>query len=176
MAVAGAIQRPNYKRGRKGHGGHRSRKLRSRFHPGMAAAMATQWGGITSAMSFISNLRNWAAQRMAVGPGTDSGPACTLQDTANYFAGTSAGASVYETAAVEFAVGMVGRAAMAAEVKVSGATLDPHTMAQLFRQTILLGESVQLIDLNRRTGMIRLLPIATRPIITGGPDAGKLAV
>ena len=34
----------NYKRGRKGHGGHRSPKLRARFHPGMAAAMAKQWG------------------------------------------------------------------------------------------------------------------------------------
>ena len=60
-------------------------------------------------------------------------------------------------------MGIIGRAAMAAEVKVSGATLDPHTMAQLFRETVLLGESVQLIDLNRRTGMIRLLPIATTP-------------
>ena len=106
---------------------------------------------------------------MAVGPGTDSGTGLYLQDTANYFAGTSVGANVYETAAVEFAVGMVGRAAMAAEVKVSGATLDPYTMAQLFRETILLGESVQLIHFNGRTGMVRLLPIATRPIITGGP-------
>ena len=121
-------------------------------------------------MSLISNLRNWAAQRMAVGPGTDSGTGLYLQDTANYFAGTSAGANVYETAAVEFAVGIIGRAAMAAEVQgESGATLDPHTMAQLFRETILLGESVQLIDLNRRTNDLRLLPVATRPIITGGP-------
>ena len=121
-------------------------------------------------MSFISNLRNWAAQRMAVGPGTDSGTGLYLRDTADYFAGTSVGANVYETAAVEFAVGIIGRAAMAAEVKVSGATLDPYTMASLFRQTVLLGESVHLIDLNRRTGMIRLLPVATRPIITGGPS------
>ena len=120
-------------------------------------------------MSLISNLRNWAAQRMAVGPGTDSGTGAYLKDTAEYFAGTSTGANVYQTAAVEFAVGIIGRAAMAAEVKVSGATLDPHTMAQLFRETILLGESVQLIDLNRRTNDLRLLPIATRPIITGGP-------
>ena len=58
---------------------------------------------------------------------------------------------------------------MAAEVQVSGATLDPHTMAQLFRETVLLGESVHLIDLNRRTNDLRLLPVATRPIITGGP-------
>ena len=121
-------------------------------------------------MSLIANLRNWASQRMAVGPGTDSGTGLYLQDTANYFAGTSAGANVYETAAVEFAVGIIGRAAMAAEVKASGATLDPHTMAQLFRETILLGESVQLIDLNRRTNDLRLLPVATRPIITGGPS------
>ena len=118
-------------------------------------------------MSFIANLRNWAAQRMAVGDYADgnNGRAQQAQDA---FSGTSADASVYETAAVEIAVGIVGRAAMAAEVKAQGATLDPYTMAQLFRQTILLGESVQLIDLNRRTGMIRLLPIATRPIITGG--------
>ena len=75
-----------------------------------------------------------------------------------------------ETAAVEFAVGIIGRAAMAAEVQVSGATLDPYTMAQVFRETILLGESVQLIDLNRRTNDLRLLPVATRPIITGGPS------
>ena len=120
-------------------------------------------------MSLIANLRNWAAQRMAVGPGEDSGTNLYLRDTANYFAGTSVGANVYETAAVEFAVGIIGRAAMAAEVQVRGATLDPHTMASLFRQTVLLGESVQLIDLNRRTGTIRLLPIATRPIISGGP-------
>ena len=104
-----------------------------------------------------------------MGPGTDSGTGLYLQDTANYFAGTSAGANVYETAAVEFAVGIIGRAAMAAEVKLSGATLDPHTMAQLFRETILFGESVQVIDLNRRTNDLRLLPVATRPIITGGP-------
>ena len=103
---------------------------------------------------------------MAVG--LDSWTGQTLRNTGDILSGTSADASVYETAAVEFAVGIVGRAAMAAEVKVSGATLDPHTMAQLFRQTVLLGESVQLIDLNRRTGMIRLLPVATRPIITGG--------
>ena len=37
----------NYKRGRKEHGGHRSPKMRARFHPGMAAAMAKQWGGYT---------------------------------------------------------------------------------------------------------------------------------
>ena len=118
-------------------------------------------------MSFITNLRNWAAQRMAVDafPG---GNAEYLRQAGGIFAGTSTDVSVYETAAVEFAVGIVGRAAMAAEVKVSGATLDPYTMAQLFRETILLGESVHVIDLNRRTGMTRLLPIATRPIITGG--------
>ena len=29
---------------------------------------------------------------------------------------------------------------------------------------------MQLIDLNRRTGMIRLLPVATTPLITGGPS------
>ena len=118
-------------------------------------------------MNLIANLRNWAAQRMAVDLNSWTGQ--TLRDFGDTLSGTSTGASIYETAAVEFAVGMVGRAAMAAEVKVSGATLDPHTMAQLFRQTILLGESVQLIDLNRRTGTLRLLPIATRPIITGGP-------
>ena len=52
----------------------------------------------------ISNLRNWAAPD-GRGPGTDSGTGLYLQDTANYFAGTSAGASIYETAAVEFAGG-----------------------------------------------------------------------
>ena len=120
-------------------------------------------------MSLIANLRNWAAQRMAVGPGTDSGTGAYLTDTANYFSGTSTGANVYQTAAVEFAVGIIGRAAMAAEVKVQGATLDPHTMAQLFRETVLLGESVQLIALNRRTNGLRLLPVLPRPPITGGP-------
>ena len=105
---------------------------------------------------------------MAVG--LDSWTGQTLRNTGDILSGTSADANVYETAAVKFAVGIIGRAAMAAEVKVQGATLDPHTMAQLFRQTVLLGESVQLIDLNRRTGMIRLLPVATRPIITGGPS------
>ena len=104
-----------------------------------------------------------------MGPGEDSGTNLYLRDTANHFAGTSVGANVYETAAVEFAVGIIGRAAMAAEVKVSGATLDPHTMAQLFRETILLGESVQLIDLNRRTNDLRLLPVLPCPPITGGP-------
>ena len=86
-------------------------------------------------MSFISNLRNWAAQRMAVNsfPG---GTTEYFRQAGDYFAGTSTGASIYETAAVEFAVGIIGRAAMAAEVKVSGATLDPHTMAALFRETV----------------------------------------
>ena len=118
-------------------------------------------------MSLISNLRNWAAQRMAVGLDSQTGQ--TLREFGDALSGTSTGGNVYETAAVEFAVGIIGRAAMAAEVQVSGATLDPHTMAQLFRETILLGESVQLIDLNRRTNDLRLLPVATRPIITGGP-------
>ena len=59
-------------------------------------------------MSLIANLRNWAAQRMAVGPGTDSSTGKYLQAAADYFAGTSTGASVYETAAVEFAVGIIG--------------------------------------------------------------------
>ena len=118
-------------------------------------------------MSLISNLRNWAAQRMAVGLDSQTGQ--TLREFGDALSGTSTGGNVYETAAVEFAVGIIGRAAMAAEVQVSGATLDPHTMAQLFRETILFGESVQLIDLNRRTNDLRLLPVATRPIITGGP-------
>ena len=77
---------------------------------------------------------------------------------------------MYETAAVEFAVGIIGRAAMAAEVTVSGATLDPHTMAQLFRETVLLGESVQLIDLE--PAHERSPPIARGSharLITGGP-------
>ena len=127
-------------------------------------------------MSLISNLRNWAAQRMAVG--FDSGSQSHLRDTGERLAGTSTGADVYETAAVQFAVGIIGRAAMAAEVKVQGATLDPLTMARLFRQTVLLGESVQLIDLNRRTGMIQLLPVASDPIITGGtaPDSWRYEI
>ena len=119
-------------------------------------------------MSLIANLRNWAAQRMAVGLDSQTGQ--TLREVGDALSGTSTGGNVYETAAVEFAVGIIGRAAMAAEVQVSGATLGPHTMAQLFRETVLLGESVQLIDLNRRTNDLRLLPVATRPIITGGPS------
>ena len=118
-------------------------------------------------MSLIANLRNWAAQRMAVGLNSQTGQ--TLREFGDALSGTSTGGNVYETAAVEFAVGIIGRAAMAAEVRGGGATLDPHTMAQLFRETVLLGESVQLIDLNRRTNVLRLLPVATRPIITGGP-------
>ena len=52
----------------------------------------------------------------------------------------------------------------------SGATLDPaHDGRSYSGRRCCLGESVQLIDLNRRTGQIRLLPIATRPIISGGP-------
>ena len=74
-------------------------------------------------------------------------------------------------------MGIIGRAAMAAEVKVSGATLDPHTMASLFRQTVLLGESVQLIDLNRRTGqMIRLAAHRHTPHHLRGASPGELAI
>ena len=65
---------------------------------------------------------------------------------------------------------------MAAEVQVSGATLDPHTMAQLFRETVLLGESVQLIDLNRRTNDLRLLPVLPVPSSPGArrPKVGGM--
>ena len=119
-------------------------------------------------MSWVSSLRNWAAQRMAVGPGTNSGTGAWLQDTANYLSGSSSAPHPSQTAAVEFAVGIIGRAFMAANVDVSGARLDPQTMSQLARESVLLGESVQLIDIDRASNSLRLQPIAASPIITGG--------
>ena len=103
-------------------------------------------------MSFISNLRNWAAQRMAVGPGQDSGTGLYLQDTANYFAGTSVGANVYETAAVEFAVASSGGLRWRLRSRSVGQRWTRTRWPAYSGRRSCLGESVQLIDLNRRTG------------------------
>ena len=76
-------------------------------------------------------------------------------------------ADVHQTAAVEIGLGIIGRSFLAAEI--TGAALSPLTLAMLARQTIGLGNAVFVIDVSRRTGDIRLLPVA-HYLVDGGPN------
>ena len=69
-------------------------------------------------------------------------------------------ASVHQTAAVEFALGMVGRAFMLAETSPAIPALSPLTLSMIARQTIALGDAVFQVSVDPATGEHILLPVA----------------
>ena len=69
-------------------------------------------------------------------------------------------ASVSQTAAVETALGIVGRAFMLAEPRPQMPTLTPLMISMIARQTLATGNALFEIRVNRTTGDIQLLPVA----------------
>ena len=76
----------------------------------------------------------FSEDRMAVGEG-DSGVNTYLNDVGSYLS-TDSPAEITQTAAVEFALGMVARSFMLAAPRPALSALDPLTLAMLARQTI----------------------------------------
>lgn len=72
------------------------------------------------------------------------------------------------TAAVEACAGAWGRAFACAEVSPNVAALDPVTLARIARSLIVQGESLHLVNVDRR-GM-RLLPIGDCDVFGQSPD------
>ena len=89
-------------------------------------------------------MRLWpfgSSEKRAVGTG-DSGVNSYLTDVANYLDAGGTPADVNGTAAVEFALGMIARAFMAAVPVPAVPGLNALTLAMIARQTISLGNAV----------------------------------
>ena len=69
-------------------------------------------------------------------------------------------ANVYQTAAVETALGIVGRAFMLAEPRPRIPALTPLMLSMIARQLLSTGNALFEIRVNRTTGDIQLLPVA----------------
>ena len=95
--------------------------------------------------------------RMAVGTG-DIYSDALLGVVDPYY--TTGQGNVHQTAAVEFALGMVGRAFMLAETTPPVPALTALTLSMLGRQTISRGNAVFEITIDPATGNQRLLPVA----------------
>ena len=98
-------------------------------------------------------------EKRQVGSG-DSGLNSYLSDVGNYLAG---GGAIHQTAAVEFCLGLVGRAFMLAEVQPKIPALSPLLLSMMARQTISLGNAVFQVDVGF-DGQLRLLPVAAYDI------------
>ena len=79
---------------------------------------------------------------------------------------------VHQTAAVEIALGIIGRSFLSAEI--TGIALDPLTLSMIARQTMGLGNAVFVIGVSR-TGDIRLMPVAAYDVI-GEAQPGLVAL
>lgn len=109
----------------------------------------------------------WASEERAALVGEDSSHIdSTVMELDAYYA-TPGAANIYQTAAVEFALGMIGRVFMLAEPTPKLATLSPLTLSTLARQTIALGNSVWQITVDRSRGEPRLVPIADYEVAGG---------
>ena len=115
-------------------------------------------------------LTRFFEQRAGRGTG-DSGLNSYITDVGNYLS-TGGQASVGQTAAVEFALGLVGRAFMLARPKPAMPALTPLTLSMMARQTVALGNAVYRIGINPRTGTPRLNPVAAYELAGGwSPDS-----
>ena len=94
---------------------------------------------------------------MAVGTG-ESNVNSILSFLDSTYAG-SGPASVSQTAAVETALGIVGRAFMLAEPQPSTPALTPLVLSMMARQTLAAGNATFEIRVNRTTGELQLLPV-----------------
>ena len=103
------------------------------------------------AFGWLTGLFN---RRMAVGVG-ESSVNSTLSAFDDYYG--LGGVSVYRTAAVEFALGMVGRAFMRAKPTPALPALTPLVLGMMARQTFANGNSLWQILVGRRTGTLELI-------------------
>ena len=111
-------------------------------------------------------LTKWfRSEDRAVGAG-DSNLNTQLSAWDSYYSSDSP-AEITQTAAVEFALGMVARSFMLAAPRPSLSALDPLTLAMLARQTIVSGNAVFEIDVNLATGDLRLLPVSSYEVAGG---------
>ena len=93
-----------------------------------------------------------------------------------YYA-TGGQASVHQTAAVEFPLGLISRAFMMAETTVPVPGLDPLTLSMIARQTIARGNAVFQVDLNPTTRILRLLPVAGYEVAGGvAPETWRYTI
>ena len=76
-------------------------------------------------------------------------------------------ANAAQTAAVEFALGTIGKAFMSAVVKPAMPTLTPLTLSMIARETIARGNAVYRISVNPSTGAPRLNPVSAYEISGG---------
>ena len=83
-------------------------------------------------------------------------------------AGGGGNAKSTETAAVEFAVGMIARCFAIAEVRPGLPALKPGLMAQIARSILTSGDFLAAIEVDRQ-GMIGLRPAASWDVL-GGPN------
>ena len=115
----------------------------------------------------------WGEERQTQNvSGTDA--LLTALDT--YYA-TGGQGNVNQTAAVEFALGLIARAFMMAETTPAIPALDPLTLSMLVRQTLAQGNAVFEVDINRATGNLRLLPVANYKVFGGvAPETWSYAI
>ena len=94
----------------------------------------------------------------------------------SYYA-TGGQASVHQTAAVEFPLGLISRAFMMAETTVPVPGLDPLTLSMIARQTIARGNAVFQVDLDLATRILRLLPVAGYEVAGGvAPETWRYTI
>ena len=113
----------------------------------------------------------FGGEKRAVGTG-ESGINSYITDVTNYLNSANP-ADVGGTAAVEFALGMVARAFMAAEARPAIPSLTPLALSMLARQTISLGNAVFQIGANGNG----LLPVVSYSIRgNAGPESWRYQV
>ena len=105
-------------------------------------------------------------EQRQVGSG-DSGLNSYITDVGNYLSDGGGSANAAQTAAVEFALGTIGKAFMSATVKPALPTLTPLTLSMIARATIAQGNAVYRISINPSTGAPRLNPVSAYEISGG---------
>ena len=107
-------------------------------------------------------MRIWPTKwEIRTGPNDPSGLGAYLGDLSTYLNDGSAAPNVNQTAAVEFALGNVGRAFYMADITPAIPALTPLTLAMLARQTLAKGNAVFRIEIDgRRRRQMVLTPVA----------------
>ena len=126
------------------------------------------------AFDWLTRWLPWTEDRAAL-DGGDSAINTALAALDSFYSRGGVQANVHRTAAVEFALGMIGRSFMLAEPMPALPALSPATLAMLGRRTM-LGNAVFTIDFDRRAGEISLTPVA-KYTVAGGvqPDSWRYA-
>ena len=110
------------------------------------------------AFDWLTRWLPWTEDRAAL-DGGDSAINTALAALDSFYSRGGVQANIHRTAAVEFALGMIGRSFMLAEPMPALPALSPATLAMLGRRTM-LGNAVFTIDFDRRTGRDSLNPVA----------------